>query len=118
MWPLDNFNNNIAIIEENGNKTTYKQLEEYCSELTKHIEKRCLVFNLCSNEIGSLVGYVGFLNAKIVPLMLKADLDKELLDNFIDTYKPDYLNVPDNIADNFENCKKGYSNLGYTLLKT
>ena len=118
MWPLDNFNNNIAIIEENGNKTTYKQLEEYCSELTKHIEKRCLVFNLCSNEIGSLVGYVGFLNAKIVPLMLKADLDKELLDNFIDTYKPDYLNVPDNIADNFENCKKVYSNLGYTLLKT
>lgn len=118
MWKLDRYQRYIAGITENGEKFTYAQLSEYCNLLTQNINSRCLVFNLCRNEIGSLVGYVGFLNAKIVPLMLKADLDEELLTTLIQTYKPDYLYVPSDLRENFSDCKTVYEKLNYILLKT
>lgn len=117
MWDLDKYKNNIAIISENKKETTYHQLSEYCSELTNNISERCLVFNLCRNEIGSLIGYIGFINAKIVPLMLKSDLEDELMHNLIETYKPSYIWLSDELACKY-NFKKIYSNLNYTLLKT
>ena len=118
MWKLNKFGNNIAVITESGEKITYEKLNTYCCELTDKIGKRCLVFNLCKNEIGSLVGYIGFLNARIVPVMLKAELDDELLSACIDTYKPDFLHVPLDIAERFKGCEKVYTHLNYALLKT
>ena len=50
--------------------------------------------------------------------MLKADLDKALLTNMIETYKPEYLHLPSNMVAEFENFETVYSNLNYTLIKT
>lgn len=118
MWNFGKFKDSAAIITEQGEKITYAKLNEHCNNLTKHIKSRCLVFHLCSNEIGSLVGYVGFLQAKIVPLMLRADLDIALLKNMIDIYLPKYINVPNSMAEKLPYLQKVYSNLNYTLLKT
>lgn len=118
MWNFGKFKDSVAIITEQGEKITYAKLNEHCNNLTKHIKSRCLVFHLCSNEIGSLVGYVGFLQAKIVPLMLRADLDIALLKNMIDIYLPKYVNVPNSTAEKLPYLQKVYSNLNYTLLKT
>ncbi|MBQ3818963.1 AMP-binding protein [bacterium] len=117
MWKLNNFKNNIAVITENGKNISYGELDLYCKKLTDNIKNRCLVFNLCKNEIGSLVGYIGFLNARIVPLMLKADLEYELFHNLLETYKPAYIWLPKEQAKdyNFENV---YEDLDYALLKT
>ncbi len=117
MWNLHKFQDNIAVITEDNKKITYQKLDNYCKNLTSNIQKRCLVFNLCKNEIGSLVGYIGFLNAKIVPLMLKSDIEEDLLNNLIETYKPSYIYLPEEISENFK-FKKVYSNLNYALLKT
>ena len=118
MWNLDKYKDSIALITENGEKISYSQLSELCRLHIDNFKKRCLVFNLCNNELGSLVGYVAFLNARIVPLMLKAELDGELLNELIQTYKPDYINLPSEMVNNFSECKVVYENLRYTLLKT
>ena len=118
MWKLNKFKNNTAVITESGQKITYEELDAHCQSLTDKIGRRCLVFNLCRNETASLAGYTGFLNAKIVPLMLKADLDKDLLKRFIITYKPDYLHVPSDMAAAFTDSREIYKNLGYSLIKT
>ena len=118
MWKLENFKGNTAVVTETGEHISYERLAQYCLELTANIKKRCLVFNLCRNEIGSLVAYIGLLNAKIVPLMLKSDLDDELLQDLIIKYKPDYINLPSDSAEKFSDYKTVYSNLGYSLLKT
>lgn len=118
MLNLDRYNKNIAVITETGEEISYEKFKQYCFDLTSNIKQRCVVFNLCKNEIGSLVGYVGFLNARIVPLMLKADLDGELLNELIQTYKPDYINLPSEMTNTISECKVVYENLGYTLLKT
>lgn len=118
MWNFGKYNDNTAVITESGEKISYRQFSSLCSSLTANIKRRCLVFNLCRNELGSLIGYVACLNAKVVPLMLKADLDEGLLRELIKTYKPDYLHVPAEVADKFADCKIVYENLGYALLKT
>lgn len=118
MWKLNNFSKNTAVITENGDKISYNQLQNFCDDLVKNISERCLVFNLCLNEIGSLVGYISFINNKIVPLMLDANLDRELLNNFLTVYKPDYIWLPKSFENEFNDVKKVYSALDYTLLKT
>ena len=118
MWNLDKYGHNIAVVTEIGQKVTYSEFNSYCNDLTKNIPSRCLVFNMCRNEIGSLVGYIGFLNAGIVPLMLKADLEEELLFVLLETYKPDYIYLPTDQKAKFSNYECIYEKLGYALLKT
>ena len=70
MWDFKKHSDNIAVIEESGSIVTYGELTEHANNLTDMIPERSLVFCLCKNTIGSLLGYTAFLNAKIVPLML------------------------------------------------
>ncbi len=118
MWNLDEYKNNVAVITESGERVSYAKLNDICAEFSKHIPSRCLVFNLCKNELGSLVAYVAALNSRFVPLMVKADLDEELLNELIKKYKPDYINLPSQMSDRFSDCVKVYENYGFALLKT
>lgn len=118
MWNLTSYEDRPAVITEDGQEISYAGLTSCCGELASHIPSRSLVFSLCRNELGSLIGYAAFLNAGIVPLMLKADLDKELLDRLVETYRPDYIYLPSDTAEKFAGCKKLYESLGYSLLKT
>lgn len=118
MWNLDKFKDSTAVITEQGGQISYAELDTLCKALTSNVKKRCLVFHLCANEIGSLVGYVGFLKAKIVPLMLNAEIDFTLLKNMMKIYLPAYLNVPSALAEKFPEFKGIYTHSNYTLLKT
>lgn len=116
MWNLPEFKDNIAVVTENGKKFSYGQLNDETEALATFVPGRCLVFNFCSNTIGSLLGYVSFINHGIVPLMLDEDIDRELLDNFLDLYKPDYLWLPSDKTTEFDGDIV-YSSNGYSLLK-
>ena len=118
MWNFERFDNNIAIIDECGEETTYAELRIASETLSSWVGKRSLVFNLCSNEKGSLLGYVAFLNAGIVPAMLDATLEKKLLLTLIEKYKPDFLWVPKQVAEEFPTYSKINSVWDYTLLRT
>lgn len=118
MWKLNEFKNNIAVISEDEQSITYSELFNFSQSLMNSISKRCLVFSLCTNSFGSLLGYVTFLNNKVVPLMIDADLDINLLHNLISIYKPDYLWVPKEKIGNFTGFKEVYCDWDYCLLKT
>ena len=116
MWNLLDFKDKTAVVTENGETFSYAQIDEATRALASHIPSRCLVFNLCSNTIGSLIGYVAVLNHGIVPLMLDEHIDLELLNNFLNYYRPDYLWLPSDKAENFTG-KIVCSSNGYSLLK-
>jgi len=118
MWNFSKFSSNIAIIEENGEKITYSELQAASEILVSNTHGRSIVFNFCINEKGSLLGYVAFINGDIVPVMLDATLDRELVSALIENYKPDYLWLPQNIACEFSSYSEVCSIWGYTLLKT
>lgn len=118
IWNLKSFNEATAILDEYGNRVTYKQLEEESNKLASIIGKRCLVFSLCQNEIGSVVGYIGFINNGIVPVLLNSHLESELLTNLLETYEPAYLWVSQKQVEQFSGMDEQYSAFGYVLLKT
>lgn len=101
MWDLLKFSDNIAVIDDRGHSLSYDELHEQGEELISAIahengpasggSARCLVFNMCANVLGSLVGYICFLNGGVVSAMLKGDLDEELLQNLYKAYEPAYI---------------------------
>lgn len=115
---LERYKNKIAVISDDGAQLSYGELELFCRNMKENIKKRCLVFSFCENSIGSLCGYVSFLNNNIVPLLLKSDIEKELRDNLIEIYKPAYIYIPRHMEDDFKGLKCIYEEHNYSLLRT
>ena len=116
MWDLLKYKDNISLIEDNGTKFTYGDLEQEDSKLSMAIGGRCLTFILCKNSIGSILSYISCIQNKIVPLMLNASIDDSLLSNLIDIYKPKFILTPNEKILQFE--VNGNSFFGYNLYKT
>lgn len=118
MWELNQFGKNIALRDEFNNFMTYEQLETESKIIRNEIGKRALVFCLCKNEIGSVLGYVSFVNELVVPVLLSAHLEKELLSNLLDTYCPSYVWIPKELEKEFSKGKILYEKYSYLLIKT
>lgn len=88
------YQKNIAIITEQGNAITYKQLDSCCDNFVKNIEKRSLILFLCGNDLGSLIGYVAAIKHQHVPLMLDENIDVNQLYDYISRYQPDLVYLP------------------------
>ena len=86
---LTPYSKNIAVVAKDGSQYSYKEILSTADVISENIENRSLVFCLAQNSPGSLVGYLAFVQNKIVPLILNSDLDSELLNKLIITYKPE-----------------------------
>lgn len=117
MWNLELYKNNSAIIDEYGNTLSYSEVKIEADKIYGAIGKRCLVFSLCENSLGSVLGYIAFINSEIVPVLLNAHLERGLLDNLMTQYCPEYLWIPASMKDGFSNGMEVYSAYGYVLLK-
>lgn len=107
----------VALIDNDGNSITYGELAEVMVEVGQKVEPRSIIFILCKNTVGAMIGYLGFVENEAVPLNLSDKIDPNLFQNLLETYTPAYLWLPQNEAD-----KYGYETVcsyyGYTLLKT
>jgi len=81
----------MAAITDDGGSISYMELKHLTDEWAVKIPPRSLVFLLVGNNIDSLVAYVACLNHGIVPLMLDAHIDRQLLQRFLDIYRPDFI---------------------------
>ena len=118
IWNLQQHKGKSALIDEFGNQMTYDVLNSESYNLYEKVGHRCLVFILCRNEIGSVLGYTAFINNGIVPIMVNSHLEDVLLDNLLKTYQPEYLWMPKDQVDQFPNMIIEYEAYEYALLKT
>ena len=118
VWEFSKYGDSIALMDEHGSKVTYNELDSEAYSLIENIGDRCLVFVLCRNEIGSVVGYTSFINHGVVSVLLNSQMDQQQLEHLIETYEPDYLWVPVEQAGQFGNMERSYSAFNYALLKT
>lgn len=118
IWNLEQYGDRTAFIDEHGKELSYGLLESEASKLAGSVGRRCLVFCLCRNEIGSILGYVSFINHAIVPVLLNSHLEEDLLQNLMITYEPAYLWLPKGQAGQFPGMESIYEAYGYALLKT
>ena len=89
IWDLEKFKENIALIDEFGKSLTYGQLNANANALAETIGHRCLVFSLCSNTIGSVIGYTAFVNNGIVSVQVSSHLEEGLLEILLKAYSPE-----------------------------
>ncbi len=118
LWDLEPYHDHTALLDEAGITMSYGELSAVGAKIACAADGRCLVFSLCTNSIGSVAGYVSFLNHGIVPVLLNAHLERDLLDHLLTTYQPKYLWLPCKMANAFQNMVVVYTALGYALLKT
>ena len=117
MWNFEAFGENTAILDDSGASLSYAQLAQETQTIAEAAEGRCLVFVLCGDTIGSVLGYAAFMNAHIVPLMLNKHTDPELLANLLDTYRPKYVWLPEEQIEEIHGSAV-CSARGYSLVRT
>lgn len=113
-----NYGETLAAVEANGNEITYREVFRISNEIWEVIGERTLVISLCSNTIGSVAGYVSFINHGIVPLLLADMIERTLLNRLIQVYRPEYLWLPVENSKNFPDYDRIYANCGYVLVRT
>ena len=104
--------NSIAAIDSDLNQLTYGELVDFSTIISQHIPQRTLIFILAENNIGGIAWTISSIAAGIVPLILNAHTDPDLLNTLISTYNPQYLCAP--TQSEGENIISSY---GYTLYK-
>ena len=118
IWNLEKFRDHIAMIDEFGTEMTYGELNVETQALASTIGRRCLVFSLCRNEIGSVLGYTAFINNGIVSVQVNSHLEEGLLQNLLSAYLPSYIWTPADQQEQFAGMKQVWSTHDYCLLKT
>ncbi len=106
----------IALIDSEGNRISYGEIMDFGRLFHLAVPKRSLLFILSSNCAGAALGYLGAMINHVVPLMLGASMDKELLDELIRIYRPEYIWKPEDMIGEDEEARlKAY---GYGLVGT
>jgi long-chain acyl-CoA synthetase len=95
MWNFENYKNNIAVIDSNGESLTYQEFIIEIDRFQKEIrDYRSLIFILTGNNKASLFAYCSSIQYGHVPLLINVDINQDLLNELVDRYQPNYLFMP------------------------
>ena len=114
MFELNDYKDNIACITPEGESLTYGELQALSDRIRSKIEPHQLVFCMCGNTVGSLAGYVTFVNNDNATLMLDAHIEQTAFDALYETYKPRYVWAPEGFTPK-EGANSVYAEKGYIL---
>ncbi len=115
IWDFKKYGQANAFADDNYITVSYDALSKEEQTICEFVEPRSLVCILCTNTIGSAMGYVSFVNNGVVPMMLSAGLEKALLNSLIDVYSPRYFWIPSEKIQDFEGDIV-YECYGYSLI--
>lgn len=114
---LSQYGDSVAFLTENGELITYAKLLQDADKIAENAESRSLVLCVCQNSIEAVTGYIGFLRARIVPLLVGSSLNPALFHKLLQLYQPHYIWMPDQLYGADLGAK--IHRLGqYVLLKT
>ena len=111
------FANNIAVLLEDGSSFSYAVLQDKIESLVPILGKNSLAFCLCKNSIGSLIGYLSFLQSSIPAVLLDGDKHADVIQSLIDVYQPQYVWLPTSRVSEFSTTSVIITIEDYTLLQ-
>ncbi|MCM1568106.1 MAG: AMP-binding protein [Roseburia sp.] len=114
---LRDFDENIALLQDNGKSVSYKELAQYGEKVAPFVTTHSVAIILCKNTLGSVISYVSLLKNRVVPILLDAMIDRNLLDNLMHIYQPRYLCIPAENRDEFPLYTKVLEWEDYLLLE-
>lgn len=104
-----------AVIDDSGEGLTYGELCQASAEFAQYLPYRTLIFILADNSNGALIGYLSALSNRVVPLLIGSNTP---FDTLYETYRPEYLWLPENRIGDFDLKEVVYSTYGYALVRT
>ena len=84
---LENYSSNVAIIGDNQNSYTYKELLHSADILGEKISKRTTVFLVCKNSYEFMISYIALIQNKVVFFLINNSINKEKFKYLINHYK-------------------------------
>lgn len=108
----------VALVDDASSMLTYGGLKEFSAEFSKRLEKRSIVFVMCTNTIAAVAGFYSCIENKSVPLLLGGDMDIQLLEELLEVYQPQYIWCPDRMRNVLKGMSAVWDGKGYCLLKT
>ena len=87
-----------ALVDEDGNTISHRELDRAASRLSGAVGARSLVFCVCTNTVESITGYVSLTRAGHVCLMVSGSLDDERVRVLANTFEPNYFWAPETHA--------------------
>lgn len=115
MFDLERYKENIAVVTDDM-QLNYSQLNEEVNRVIPLVDKHKLVFCLCENRLGSLLGYIAFINASAPTVLLDGTKDKSTLESLLQIYNPAYIWCPAERNDIIGNLPVIYYSHGFKLL--
>ncbi len=91
MFNLERYQDNKAVISDKGEQLTYGELKATANAFANSITEKGLLFCLCENRLGSLVGYVACMEHHIPIVLLDGSKDISVLQNLMAIYQPEYV---------------------------
>ena len=107
---------NIALISENNEFIDYKTLLKFSDKISLKIKERSLVFLLCGNNVETISGYLSFLNANCVVMMLDEKINTFNLNKLISIYKPNFIYLKNDATSKINNCTSVFTFHNYSLV--
>ena len=114
FWDLMADKSEKVALSTEEKDVTFVQMDDAAKKITNGISPRSLVFLVCKNNIASVTGYIGFLQKRIVPVLLNSTIDKELFEELCNHYRPQYIWCPEGFT--YGNSVYVYD--GYNLIAT
>ena len=111
LFEFSLFFDHTALKTDSGEELTYGQLQAVSDEVKSYLHQRSLAFCLCTNTVGSIVGYVALVQQGVATVLLDANKDGALIENLLSIYKPNYIWAPSERGFG----EQLYENHGYVL---
>lgn len=109
---------NVFLIDEQKQETTYTEFYEFSAILSSKISARAVVLVLCESSTESVLGIFSLLINGQVPILIDPGLDKSLLGKLINTYRPEYIYLPQSKMNVIEDVNIIHYGKSYVLIKT
>ena len=114
MFEPSRFGSSIAFVE--GDRSwSYAELSDSAASISQAVGRRTLVCVVCSNTAECIAGYVGMIDAHIVPWLVGADLDEQLFKNLMGIYRPTHIWAPQVFSEKLEDYAQTFELGGYAL---
>lgn len=117
LFDFDKYLGQPAIIDDTEMVVTFDDLAQFKREIVEIVPERSLVFHLSRNVCGSMAGYCVFVSTTIVPAMFDAGTNKDMMDNLINIYQPDYFWLPEDMVETYPG-EVVYTKFNYCMVKT
>ena len=114
---LARFERAPALIGENGDTLSYEDIEASANVFSANLSRRSLVMILADNCTESVIGYLACLRSKCPVMLLASTIDERLLASLLSVYRPNYIWLSRDRAQNFTRCRKAYFSGEYELLR-